>query len=98
VLSRERDDPAGSLDAQAGEVLVGEFLRADPAFRVDDHAVGQDTGAFDDRLAGNLARNPFNVVAASPVYLRRIAHGCSSGLDFDDYSTWRRAGGGLHLA
>jgi len=68
VLSREGNNPACSLDAKPRKVLVGKFLWADPAFRVHNHAVGQDARALDDRLTGNLARNPFNVVAASPIY------------------------------
>jgi hypothetical protein len=79
VLSRERDDPAGAFNAEAREVLVRELLRADPALRVHNHAVGQDSRALDDRLAGNLARNPFNVGAVGPVYLSRVAHDDSSG-------------------
>lgn len=66
VLSRERDDPAGAFNSEAREVLVGEVFRADPGFCVDNHGVGQDSRTRDDRLAGNLARNPFNVGAVCP--------------------------------
>ena len=65
VLSRECDDPAGAFNSEAREVLVGELLRADPAFCVHNHAVSQDACALDDRLAGNFARDPFNVGAAA---------------------------------
>src|SRR5271165_2141003 len=93
VLSGERDDPTGAFNAEAREVLVGELLRADPALRVHYDAVSQDSRALDDRLAGNLARNPFNVGAVGPVYLGRGAHGGSSGSGFSNHSTWSRAGG-----
>jgi hypothetical protein len=93
VLPGESDDPAGTFNAEAREVLVRKFLRAGTAFRVDNHAVGQDSRALDDRLAGNLAGDPFNVGAVSPVYLGRVVHDDSSGSGFDDCSTWNRAGG-----
>ena len=69
VLSRERDDPAGPFNAEAREVLVREFLRADPALRVHNYAVSQDSRTLDDRLTGNLAWDSFNVGAVGPVYL-----------------------------
>lgn len=87
VLSRERDDPAGAFNSETREVLVGELLRADPAFRVHNHTVGQDSRALDDRLAGNLARDPFNVGAICPIYLGRIAHDGSSGSGFRNHTT-----------
>jgi hypothetical protein len=40
VLPGESDDPAGTFYAEAREVFVREFLRADAAFGVDNHAVG----------------------------------------------------------
>ena len=63
MLSGERDDPAGAFNPEARKVLVGEFRRADPALRVHHDAVSQDSRALDDRVAGNLARNPFNIGA-----------------------------------
>jgi hypothetical protein len=36
VLPGESDDPAGTFNAEAREVLVRKFLRADAAFRVDN--------------------------------------------------------------
>jgi hypothetical protein len=56
MLPGERDNPAGAFNAEARDALVGEFLRADPAFCVHDDTAGQDSLAPDDRLAGNLKR------------------------------------------
>ena len=97
VLSGERDDPAGAFNSEAREVFVGELLRADPAFCVQNYAVGQDSRALDDRLAGNLARDPFDVGAVRPVYLGRIAHDGSSDSGFGNHTTWSRAGGSASI-
>ena len=93
VLPGERDDPAGAFNAEPRKVLVGEFLRADPAFSVYHNTVGQDPRALDDRLPGDLARDPFNIGAVGLVYLGQVAHGGSSGLGLAGYEIWSRAGG-----
>jgi hypothetical protein len=80
----ESDDPAGTFNTKARKVLVREFLRANATFGVDNHAVGEDSRALDNRLAGYLARDPFNVWAVSPVYLGRVAHDDSSAAGFSD--------------
>ena len=63
VLPGKRDDATCPLDTEPGEVLVGELFWRNSAVGIDDHAISQNAGPFDDRLAGHLAGNSFNVGA-----------------------------------
>jgi hypothetical protein len=79
VLLGERDDSTGSLDAKAGEMLVGEFLSANPAFSVHNHAVSQNASAHDNPLTRHLAGDPFNVRAISPIDVFHVSLGEGRG-------------------
>jgi hypothetical protein len=74
MLSCEVDDPAHSVGGHALEDVGGDLLGG-MVVRVLKDCPDRQARALDQPSARNLARDPFNVVAGSPVYLYRVAHG-----------------------
>jgi hypothetical protein len=60
---RERDYPMGSVYGQSVMDFSGYLFRGVTILGVVDHALSEDAGANDDRLAKHLAANLFHFVA-----------------------------------